>query len=108
MPTYAYRCVKCEHEFEAIEKITARPRARKCPLCGARAERVISGGAGFLFKGEGFYITDYRSEEYRSRAKEEKDSAAETPAKAKETSVEKPATPEKPSAKKKPKKRGNP
>ncbi len=77
MPTYAYRCTKCEHEFEAFEKITARTRTRKCPVCGGRAERVISGGAGFLFKGEGFYITDYRSEEYRSRAKEEKETAAE-------------------------------
>jgi putative FmdB family regulatory protein len=77
MPTYAYRCPKCEHEFEAVEKITARTRARKCPLCGGRATRVISGGAGFLFKGEGFYITDYRSEEYRSKAEAEKDTAAE-------------------------------
>jgi putative FmdB family regulatory protein len=77
MPTYAYRCAKCEHELEAVEKITARPRARKCPLCGGRATRVISGGAGFLFKGEGFYITDYRSEEYRSKAEAEKDTAAE-------------------------------
>ena len=77
MPTYAYRCAKCEHEFEAVEKITARTRTRKCPLCGGRATRVISGGAGFLFKGEGFYITDYRSEEYRSKAEAEKDTAAE-------------------------------
>ena len=77
MPTYAYRCTKCEHEFEAIEKITERPRARKCPVCRGRAERVISGGAGFLFKGQGFYATDYRSEEYRSKAEAEKDTSAD-------------------------------
>jgi putative FmdB family regulatory protein len=77
MPTYAYRCTKCEHEFEAFEKMTASPRARKCPLCGGRAMRVISGGAGFLFKGEGFYTTDYRSEEYRSKAEAEKDTSAD-------------------------------
>lgn len=73
MPTYAYRCTKCEHEFEVVEKITARSRARKCPVCGGRAQRIITGGAGFLFKGGGFYVTDYRSEEYRSRAEAEKD-----------------------------------
>ena len=75
MPTYAYRCIKCDHEFEAFHKITAHPRSKRCPLCGGRASRVISGGAGFLFKGEGFYTTDYRSEEYRTKAKAEKDTA---------------------------------
>lgn len=105
MPTYAYRCTKCDHEFEAIEKITARARTRKCPVCGGRAQRVISGGAGFLFKGEGFYITDYRSEEYRSRAKEERDSAAEPAATPPASKPEKPA-PKKPSGGKKPPKRG--
>lgn len=84
MPTYTYRCTKCEHEFDAFEKITERPRSRRCPICGKRAQQVISGGAGFLFKGEGFYTTDYRSEEYRSRAEAEKD----TPAEAKEEKVE--------------------
>ena len=75
MPTYAYRCTKCEHEFEAFEKMTASPHARKCPVCGGRSMRIISGGAGFLFKGEGFYVTDYRSEEYRSKAEAEKDTS---------------------------------
>lgn len=103
MPTYAYRCTKCEHEFETFEKMSARPRARKCPVCGGRAERVISGGAGFLFKGEGFYVTDYRSEEYRSRAKEEKDSTK--PAEETSKSAEKPASEAKPE-KKPSKKRG--
>lgn len=99
MPTYAYHCTKCEHEFEALEKITARPRTRKCPVCGGRSARVITGGAGFLFKGEGFYVTDYRSEEYRSRAEAEKDTTVETGAE-KPDKTDKPDKPEKKTRKK--------
>jgi putative FmdB family regulatory protein len=59
MPTYDYRCSACRHEFEAFQSITAR-RLRKCPECGQRAlERLIGAGAGVLFKGSGFYQTDY-------------------------------------------------
>jgi putative FmdB family regulatory protein len=57
MPTYQYRCAK-GHSFEAFQKISERPKA-KCPACGAKAARVITGGAGLIFKGSGFYITDY-------------------------------------------------
>ncbi|MGH7551270.1 MAG: FmdB family zinc ribbon protein [Gemmatimonadota bacterium] len=74
MPTYAYECGACGHVFDVFAKITAKATSRKCPVCGARAHRQITGGAGFLFKGEGFYITDYRSEEYRSKEKAEKGS----------------------------------
>jgi putative FmdB family regulatory protein len=59
MPTYQYRCPACGHEFEKFEKMNAAGRA-KCPRCGKPAQRQISGGAGFLFKGSGFYITDYK------------------------------------------------
>jgi putative FmdB family regulatory protein len=59
MPTYQYRCPACGHEFEKFEKMSA-PGRSKCPQCGKRAERQISGGAGLLFKGSGFYITDYK------------------------------------------------
>lgn len=76
MPTYDYRCGDCEHAFEIFSRKSTRPRARKCPECGGRAERQISGGAGFLFKGEGFYITDYRSKEYKSKAKEEREGSS--------------------------------
>ena len=76
MPTYVYRCRDCGRQFEHFEKMTSRVRTRKCPACGGRCERQISGGAGFLFKGEGFYITDYRSEEYRSKHKAESEKAA--------------------------------
>ena len=59
MPTYGYRCPKCGHEFDKFQKITDSTRA-KCPECGTRAERLISGGGGVLFKGSGFYETDYK------------------------------------------------
>ena len=71
MPTYVYRCRDCGRQFEHFEKMSSRTKTRKCPACGGRSERQISGGAGFLFKGEGFYITDYRSAEYKSKAKAE-------------------------------------
>jgi putative FmdB family regulatory protein len=57
MPTYEYVCPN-GHHFELIQRITDKPRA-KCPTCGKPAERRISGGAGLIFKGSGFYITDY-------------------------------------------------
>jgi putative FmdB family regulatory protein len=57
MPTYEYRCPE-GHEFELIQKMSGKPQA-KCPTCGKRATRKISGGAGLVFKGTGFYITDY-------------------------------------------------
>lgn len=67
MPTYEYRCSKCGHQFEVFQKITDKP-VKKCPECGAKAERLISGGVGLVFKGSGFYITDYKKKE-RAEAK---------------------------------------
>jgi putative FmdB family regulatory protein len=58
MPTYGYRCPECGHDYEVFQKISDATPA-KCPRCGAPGERVITGGAGILFKGSGFYITDY-------------------------------------------------
>jgi putative FmdB family regulatory protein len=58
MPTYEYKCPKCGGEFETFQRITSRPGA-KCPACGAKAERQMSLGAGLVFKGSGFYLTDY-------------------------------------------------
>jgi putative FmdB family regulatory protein len=57
MPTYEYECPE-GHRFEKFQKMTEKPRA-KCPVCGKTAVRKISGGAGLVFKGSGFYITDY-------------------------------------------------
>jgi putative FmdB family regulatory protein len=80
MPTYAYRCRRCGHQFDVFQKITDPPRSR-CPVCRGGAERVITGGGGFLLRGEGFYSTDYRSESYRKAAEAEtKGSDAAKPA----------------------------
>lgn len=68
MPTYEYRCPK-GHEFEVFQRISDEPGAA-CPECGEPAERQISAGAGFLFKGDGFYITDNRSADYKKKASE--------------------------------------
>ena len=70
MPTYEYRCPQ-GHEFERFQRMTDPP-VSECPECGQEAERILSGGAGLLFKGEGFYITDYRSDSYRKAAEKEK------------------------------------
>jgi putative FmdB family regulatory protein len=59
MPTYSYRCPECGHQYDKFQKISDATLAR-CPACGAQGERLISGGAGLLFKGSGFYITDYK------------------------------------------------
>ncbi|MEZ6123381.1 MAG: zinc ribbon domain-containing protein [Planctomycetaceae bacterium] len=69
MPTYEYRCSACDHRWEKFESIKAEP-TKKCPECGKqKAERVISAGGGIIFKGSGFYQTDYRSESYKKGAK---------------------------------------
>jgi putative FmdB family regulatory protein len=85
MPTYEYVCKKCGHEFEALHSMSA-PALKICPQasCGQKkwgrgaVTKKISAGAGLLFKGDGFYITDYRSEKYKAAAK--KDSSDAKPA----------------------------
>jgi putative FmdB family regulatory protein len=74
MPTYEYRCPD-GHHFELFQKMSDEPRAR-CPQCGVLSERLLSGGVGFLFKGNGFYITDYRSDSYKKEASKEAPSHA--------------------------------
>ncbi len=71
MPTYDYVCRQCGHEFEQSQSITAQP-LRTCPACGKRAlQRLIGTGGGIIFKGSGFYQTDYRSESYKKAAEAE-------------------------------------
>lgn len=71
MPTYEYECSNCGHKFEKFQSITAAP-IKKCPVCGKNtAKRLIGMGAGLIFKGSGFYITDYRSDSYKEKAKSE-------------------------------------
>ena len=69
MPTYEYRCAQ-GHHFELFQRISESP-VDKCPQCGAAAERLLSAGAGLIFKGSGFYITDYRSDNYKKAAEKE-------------------------------------
>ena len=74
MPTYDYRCDHCGHELEIFQSITESAK-RKCPECGKlKLKRVIGSGAGIIFKGSGFYETDYRSDSYKKGA--EKDQAS--------------------------------
>ena len=83
MPTYEYLCEKCGREFEKFQPMAEKP-LKTCPkeLCGlkswgkGRVRKLISAGAGLLFKGSGFYITDYRSEGYKAAAKKESGAAS--------------------------------
>jgi putative FmdB family regulatory protein len=83
MPTYEYRCPECGTAFERFQKMSDEPGA-ECPSCGAKAERQISGGAGLLFKGSGFYITDYaRGDSYKKAAESDKGGSPSTKSEAK-------------------------
>ena len=62
MPTYVYKCDKCGHTFERLQRMTDAP-LKRCPQCRGRVQRVISGGVGIIFKGSGFYETDYKRAE---------------------------------------------
>ncbi|MDZ7331597.1 MAG: zinc ribbon domain-containing protein [candidate division KSB1 bacterium] len=70
MPTYDYQCEVCGYHFEHFQSITARPLTN-CPKCNGQVQRLIGPGNGFLFKGSGFYITDYRSPSYKSEKQKE-------------------------------------
>ena len=71
MPTYEYECKSCGNRFEKFQSIKAAP-IKTCPACGKNtAQRLISAGAGIIFKGSGFYITDYRDASYKDKAKAE-------------------------------------
>ena len=71
MPTYDYECSACEHRFEEFQSIKAKP-IKRCPKCGGhKVRRLIGSGVGLIFKGSGFYATDYRSESYKKSQKAE-------------------------------------
>ncbi len=86
MPTYDYICDGCGHEFEAFESIKADPQ-RVCPTCHAESlRRKLGPGAAILFKGSGFYQTDYRSESYKKAAKADKPSESSSSSKSESSS----------------------
>lgn len=70
MPTYDYECTKCGHRFELFQSMAERPRKR-CPKCRGPLRRLIGPGAGMIFKGSGFYVTDYRSQSYKDQKTKE-------------------------------------
>jgi putative FmdB family regulatory protein len=76
MPTYDYQCDACGHEFELFQSIND-PVERKCPECGKlKLRRLFGAGAAIVFKGSGFYQTDYRSDSYKQRAKADTDASS--------------------------------
>lgn len=78
MPTYAYECEACGHHFEKFQSMTANS-LRTCPECKARKlQRLIGPGAGIIFKGSGFYETDYRSDSYKKAEKADKDTGSKS------------------------------
>ena len=108
MPTYEYTCAKCECSFEWVQTMSSEP-LKTCPkeVCGqkkwgkGKVKRAIGTGAGLIFKGSGFYITDYRSDGYKDAAKKDTAPAAATPspapaAESKSTPADKGTTPAKP------------
>ena len=112
MPTYDYKCKACAHRFELFQSMADRPQ-RKCPQCGKSAlERLIGVGAAVLFKGSGFYQTDYRSDSYKKSAEADTKPAtaadkpadskadAKTPAKQEPKAGAKPVEPARPSKRK--------
>jgi putative FmdB family regulatory protein len=106
VPTYEYACQACSHSFEQFQSITAAP-LRKCPACGKpRLQRLIGAGGGLIFRGSGFYLTDYRTDSYKKAADAEKKSTSgggeksDSPAKAEPPASAKPtAKPERKPAK---------
>jgi len=87
MPTYDYICDACGHEFEAFESIKADPQT-VCPTCQeTKLRRKIGAGAAILFKGSGFYQTDYRSESYKQRAAADKSDGSSSASKPAESSA---------------------
>ncbi len=106
MPTYEYHCSKCNHSFEIVQPMSAKP-LETCPkeLCPqkrwgkGKIKRGVGGGAGLIFKGSGFYITDYRSEGYKSAAKQDSSSTPSTAASTRTASPAAPSGDAKPAAK---------
>lgn len=90
MPTYDYLCLECGHQFEARQSMKD-PHLTECPNCKGKVKRKVGLGSGLIFKGSGFYITDYRSDSYKAAAKA--DSSSSTPAPAPSPAAPAPSAP---------------
>jgi len=77
MPTYEYECKRCGVRFERFQSMSEEP-IKVCPECGGEVRRLISAGGGVIFKGSGFYATDYRSESYKKAEKKERENASKS------------------------------
>jgi len=87
MPTYEYECTKCGHLFEKFQSMKDEP-LKRCPKCRCKVKRLLGTGAGIIFKGSGFYQTDYRSSDYHEAAKKEKSAGEAKPAAVSKSSTE--------------------
>jgi putative FmdB family regulatory protein len=104
MPTYEYVCAKCDHTFEKVQSIkenslTTCPKENcpRKPWGKGKIKRVVTGGSGLIFKGTGFYETDYRSDSYKAAAKKDAAAGSSSEKKPETSSESKPATPATPS-----------
>ncbi len=95
MPTYEYACSQCGHKFEEFKSILSEP-TRECPQCAGRVQRLINGGVGLIFKGSGFYLTDYKKSS--TGAKEAGDGAKPEKANGKKETASAEKSPEKKSS----------
>ncbi len=93
MPTYDYLCLECGHQFEARQSMKD-PHLTECPNCKGKVKRKVGLGSGLIFKGSGFYITDYRSDSYKAAAKADSSaSSSSTPAPAAAPAAPAPSAP---------------
>jgi putative FmdB family regulatory protein len=91
MPTYEYECQKCGHRFEVFQSIKEAPK-KTCPECRGRVKRLLGTGAGIIFKGSGFYITDYRKPGYSEAAKKETSAGSKDSTTSQTSTTAKPAS----------------
>ncbi len=82
MPTYEYECIKCKYTFEEFQRISEAP-LKRCPRCNGQLRRLITGGAGLIFKGSGFYVTDYKRANLPEKRKQKKQDLQKAPEKPK-------------------------
>jgi putative FmdB family regulatory protein len=91
MPTYDYQCLECGHTFDAFQMMKDKP-LRKCPECNGKVKRLLGTGAGLIFKGSGFYETDYKRTSTASSTGQSADTAATVEKPSSDAKTEKPSS----------------